>query len=242
MLIKKAALAIVFSAVSLSASASYHGDEPGTAPETFSQTKTILKKYVEKSGDLDYYCGCPILVEGKKLTVDLAACGYEVRKNLERATRVEFEHVVPAYDMGRQFQCWQNGGRKNCSENDPDFARMEADPINLLPTVGEVNGDRSNMRYGMLSPTDGFGYGQCGTRIDFASRTVMPRADSRGDIARIHFYFQQKYRMALSRQQTQLYNAWNKTDPVDARECNRNYLIYSRTGIQNPYVSAACTN
>jgi deoxyribonuclease-1 len=236
---KYATLAFVFMAGHALA---YSGSAPGQPPENFSQTKSILKRYVEKSGDLDYYCGCPIVVEGKRLTVDLQACGYEVRKNPERAARVEFEHVVPAYDMGRQRQCWQQGGRKNCTDNDPEFSRMEADPINLLPTVGEVNGDRSNMRYGMLSSTDGFGYGQCGTRIDFPSRTIMPRADSRGDIARIYFYFQQKYGIAISRQQSQLFTAWSKTDPVDARECNRNYLIYSSTGMQNPYVSAACTN
>ena len=228
----------IASATAFAASDNY----PRLAPENFSQTKAILKKHVDKAGDLDYYCGCPIIVTGKKLTVDLQTCGYEVRKNPERAQRVEYEHTVAAFDMGRQLQCWQDGGRKNCTANDPDFARMEADPINLIPVVGEVNGDRSNMRFGMLSSTQGFGYGQCGTRVDFESRTIMPRPDARGDIARIHFYFQQKYGLAISRQQLQLFQAWNKTDPIDARECNRNYLIHFHTGIQNPFVSAGCTN
>lgn len=128
-------LLFIVSTTAFAASDSYSRQ----APENFSQTKAILKKHVDKEGDLDYYCGCPIIATGKKLTVDLQSCGYEVRKNPERAQRVEYEHTVAAFDMGRQLQCWQDGGRKNCTANDPDFARMEADPINLIPSISTYN-------------------------------------------------------------------------------------------------------
>ncbi len=40
------------------------------------------------------------------------SCGYKVRKNENRARRIEWEHVVPARQFGHQRQCWQDGGRK----------------------------------------------------------------------------------------------------------------------------------
>lgn len=207
---------------------------------SFSQAKSVLKKHVDTAGSEDYYCGCKILTKGKYLYVDLKACGYEVRKNERRATRIEYEHVVPAADFGRQRACWRAGGRKNCAKNDAEFLKMEGDPINLLPVVGEVNGDRSANRYGMIEPTHGVGYGQCRTRVDFKARTIMPDERSRGDIARIYFYFQQKYQLDISRQQRQLFVAWHKLDPVDDRECRRNTRIFKQTKFHNPFVTAFC--
>jgi len=211
-----------------------------SSPMNFSESKNFLKQHVIKSGDLDYYCGCPINKMGKKLTVDLKTCGYEVRKNEERASRIEFEHVIPASFFGRQLKCWQDGGRKNCSENDPKFSAMEGDPHNLLPVVGEVNGDRGSMKYGMIANTDGFGYGQCGSRVDFKSNVFMPRKDAMGDIARINLYFNKRYGMKISNQQEQMFQSWNRLDPVDKRECGRNSVIAAKTGISNQFVASAC--
>jgi len=47
-------------------------------------------------------------------------------------------HVVPAWEFGHQLQCWQDGGRKNCGKNNPQFKKMEADLHNLVPAVGAV--------------------------------------------------------------------------------------------------------
>lgn len=207
----------------------------------FSETKRFLKDKVIQDGDLDYYCGCPIVKTGKKLVVDLQACGYEVRKNAGRASRIEFEHVIPASFFGQQLKCWQEGGRKNCTENDPQFSAMEGDPHNLLPVVGEVNGDRGSLKYGMIASTDGVGYGQCGSRVDFKSNVFMPRKDALGDIARINFYFNARYGMQISKQQQQLFQSWSRLDPVDRRECTRDSLIAAKTGVSNSFVQSACS-
>jgi len=44
-----------------------------------------------------FYCGCDFEWRGKKGAgkPDLKSCGYEVRKQLKRASRTEWEHVVP---------------------------------------------------------------------------------------------------------------------------------------------------
>ena len=84
------------------------------APRTFNEAKKIAWKiYAERP--VDFYCGCKY--EGNR--IDLASCGYQPRKNPQRAARVEWEHIVPAWVIGHQRQCWQNGGRKNCAANDP---------------------------------------------------------------------------------------------------------------------------
>ena len=229
-----------FLALALMALPSFASAFVDTSPMNFSESKNFLKQQVIKAGDLDYYCGCPINKMGKKLTVDLKTCGYEVRKNEERASRIEFEHVIPASFFGRQLKCWQDGGRKNCTGNDPKFSAMEGDPHNLLPVVGEVNGDRGSMKYSMIASTDGFGYGQCGSRVDFKSNAFMPRKDALGDIARINFYFNKRYGMKTSNQQQRMFQSWSRLDPVDRRECRRDSLIRAKTGISNPFVSSEC--
>ncbi|MGR5470168.1 endonuclease, partial [Vibrio astriarenae] len=120
------------------------------------------------------YCGCDIKWQGKKGVPDLASCGYQVRKQAKRASRIEWEHVVPAWQFGHQRQCWQIGGRKNCSRNDKTFRSMEADLHNLTPAIGEVNGDRSNYNFSQWNGLDGVSYGRCEMQVNFKQRKVMP--------------------------------------------------------------------
>ncbi len=109
---------------------------------------------------------------GKKGVIDLESCGYKVRKNENRASRVEWEHVVPAWQFGHQRQCWQEGGRKNCAK-DPEYRKMESDMHNLQPAVGEVNGDRGNFMYSQWNGGEGQ-YGQCTMKVDFKDKIAEP--------------------------------------------------------------------
>lgn len=101
------------------------------APRTFSEAKKIAwKLYAPQS--TEFYCGCKYT--GNR--VNLKACGYIPRKNANRAARIEWEHIVPAWQIGHLRQCWQNGGRKNCTRHDEVFKRAEADLHNLVPSIG----------------------------------------------------------------------------------------------------------
>ena len=103
------------------------------APRTFSEAKKVAwKLYAPQS--TEFYCGCKYT--GNK--VNLTACGYVPRKNAKRAARIEWEHIVPAWQIGHQRQCWQDGGRKNCTRYDPTYQKAEADLHNLVPSIGEV--------------------------------------------------------------------------------------------------------
>lgn len=211
------------------------------APRTFEEAKTASKQYVyydqSESAMGDLYCGCKWRWVGKSGgRMELADCGYTPRTNPERAARMEWEHIVPASTFGRQRQCWQNGGRENCNRTDPTFNLMEADMHNLYPSVGEVNGDRSNYNYGMALnlPKQ---YGMCPTKVDFKARTAEPRAEAKGIAARVTFYMYDRYGLRMSSQQEQMFMAWNTAFPVTAWERERNARISKIMGVTNPFVT-----
>ncbi|EIX4508337.1 deoxyribonuclease I [Escherichia coli] len=218
-------------------SAAFSGPALAEGINSFSQAKAAAVK-VHADAPGTFYCGCKINWQGKKGVVDLQSCGYQVRKNENRASRVEWEHVVPAWQFGHQRQCWQDGGRKNCAK-DPVYRKMESDMHNLQPSVGEVNGDRGNFMYSQWNGGEGQ-YGQCAMKVDFKEKAAEPPARARGAISRTYFYMRDQYNLTLSRQQTQLFNAWNKMYPVTDWECERDERIAKVQGNHNPYVQRAC--
>lgn len=203
-----------------------------TSSLTFAQAKKVLPE-VYAGHEVDIYCGCQYA--GK--TIDLESCGYIVRKNPKRASRLEWEHVVPAWVIGHQRQCWQDGGRRNCTANDPVFAAAEGDLVNLTPSVGEVNGDRGNFAYSQWRNTQPPMYGQCQTVVDFKARKIQPREESRGELARITLYVYEQYQLHLSRQDRQLMCAWAKKYPVSDWEIERNRRIIDIQGFGNPLIN-----
>ena len=210
-------------------------------PATFTEAKVVAKQkiYLDQNNSAtgDLYCGCKWTWVGKSGgRIDLKSCGYETRKQQTRAERTEWEHIVPAWTFGHQRQCWQNGGREHCVDSDPTFRAMEADLFNLYPSVGEVNGDRSNFNYGMVSGVAPQ-YGQCTTKIDFQQKTAEPRDEVKGLVARTTFYMFDRYKLSMSRQQQQVLMAWDKQHPVTAWEKQRDQRIAAIMGHSNLFVT-----
>lgn len=209
------------------------------APATFEQAKVEAKNHVyhDRTEVGTFNCGCKWRWVGRSGgRTDLESCGYQVRKQETRAVRTEWEHIVPASTFGRLRQCWQKGGRTNCRSNDPVFRAMEADLHNLTPAIGEVNADRSNYQFGMISgePRE---YGACDVEIDFSARAIEPREEIRGQIARIYFYIHDRYNVPMSKQQQQLMMAWNKDYPVNDWERERDQRIAKIMGHSNLFVT-----
>ena len=212
-----------------------------TPPSTFSEAKVIAKQkiYLDQANSSmgELYCGCKWTWVGKSGgRIDAESCGYQTRKQQNRAERTEWEHIVPAWTFGNQRQCWQKGGRERCGDDDPVFRAMEADLFNLYPSVGEVNGDRSNFNYGMASGVAPQ-YGQCKTRVDFNQRAAEPRDEVKGLVARTTFYMFDRYKLSMSRQQQQLLMAWDKQYPVSSWEKERDRRIAAIMGHSNPFVT-----
>jgi deoxyribonuclease-1 len=101
---------------------------------------------------------------------------------------------------------------------------MEADLRNLVPAIGEINGNRSNYSFTMLEGEPRV-YGACDFEVDFKERKAEPAAAVHGDIARIYFYMQDQYGLSISDKQRKLFEVWDRADPVDEWEQERERRI-----------------
>ncbi|MBK1648917.1 endonuclease [Rhabdochromatium marinum] len=215
-------------------------------PESFPAARKVLYEQVYRGQRTTFYCGCRY---DRSQQVDLRSCGLDELSNNNRAQRVEAEHVFPASQFGQSRPCWQKpnnfsacrisggdtlSGRDCCERVDPVFRTAHNDLHNLFPSVGYVNGQRSNYRWGTVS--GGETYGDCDIRIDGNQRLVQPPMAVRGDIARTMLYMRQTYDLYLNDRELQLYRAWNNQDPPDAWEIKRNRRIRSIEGISNPFI------
>jgi len=205
------------------------------APLSFPEAKKELAKLYKDQHQTSFYCGCDFQYQGKKLIPDLNSCGYQVRKQAKRASRIEWEHIMPAWAFGHQRQCWQKGGRKACKQ-DPEFRIMEGDMHNLVPAIGEVNGDRSNYRFSEWNgiPTQ---YGQCAMIVDFKGKQVQPPKESKGAIARAYLYMADRYKIRLSNKEKKLFQVWNTQHPPTRWECKKNELVTKVQGNGNRFVT-----
>ena len=201
----------------------------------FNEAKKLLLKRVYFDHQVTFYCDLPYEVKeinGKeRIILKKDSAKYTPRKVLtskgklnDRIERLEWEHIMPAENFGRQLSCWRDGspdcvsadgkifkGRKCCRKVSPLFNRMEADMNNLVPEIGEVNGDRSNYRYAELPKGESLigQYGKCQVKIDFENKRIYPRDEIKGEIARAYLYMSKTYDIRLSKQVLNLMNAWN---------------------------------
>ncbi len=215
-------------------------DLPKTA-SSFSTAKNLLYGQVYFDRRESFYCGCRY---NRDLSVNWESCGYVPRQNQSRAGRIEAEHIAPASWLGQHRACWQRdacqdaqgksyGGRKCCLESDPIFQIAHNDLHNLVPAIGEINGDRSNFPFAEISG-ETRNYGAC----DFEVKNGQsePPASIRGDIARILFYMEATYALTLPVGQKTLLEQWHRDDPVDEWEQIRNQRIKRLQGNGNSFI------
>ncbi len=141
---------------------------------------------------------------------------------------------MPAHQFGNQMSCWKEGGRKACHK-DEAFRMMEGDMHNLVPTIGEVNGDRSNYQYALIEGEDRV-YGACDAEVNFQLKQFEPSPNVRGNIARIYFYMADQYSVELDASQRIMFEQWALEDPIDDWEIELNRRIAAIQGNLNPYV------
>ncbi|MFC0179374.1 endonuclease [Thorsellia kenyensis] len=214
-------------------------------PKNFSQAKKIAPS-IYKDHPYTFYCDCPITWQNKKGIVEIDKCDYKIRKNQTRAERVEWEHVVPASkftllsENAEQRACWQDGGRKNCSQKDPLFQKMEGDLHNLQPAIGEINGDRGNLSFSHWEGHTGHSYGRCSIKIDFKRDEVDPPDSVKGQIARIYLYMYETYGLSYSLAELIQMDYWNSFYPVTKWECERDRRIAKIQGNHNKFVKENC--
>ncbi|WP_304543327.1 endonuclease [Sulfurimonas microaerophilic] len=224
------------------------------ANESFSKSKKMLKQ-IYKGHQFTIYCECKYNYKNKNNMIERDSCGYIPRneytkkgKRNERARRIEWEHLIPAENFGRQFACWREGnaecvgknskgykGRKCCEKVNQQYRIMQADMHNLFPAVGELNGDRKNFRFDFEEASGGQ-YGACKFDVLFKEKRAKVREELRGVIARDYLYFNKRYGMKLSKQELKKFTAWNKLYPPNEWEKERNEKIEKMQGNGNPFI------
>ncbi|WP_341910961.1 endonuclease [Ferrovibrio terrae] len=225
--------------------------EPPPEPiETFTAAKKIARNSIFADRPIDYYCGCEYRPTGKASDsggqMKLSTCTYRARANPERGKRLEWEHVMPAKIFAGERACWRGEpakcqergikGRSCCNAADSTFKKMEADLHNLVPSVGELNGDRSDKPYGNVrgEPRQ---YGQCDFEIGGKPKVTEPPANIKGDVARIWFYMSDAYNIKIDVDTIATLEKWSEDDPVDDWERLRDKRVRAAQGNSNPFVT-----
>ena len=220
------------------------------AAGSFGTAKRDLYETVYKGHASTFYCDCEF--DPDQRDVDRRACGVSVRENANRANRIEAEHIMPAHRFGGHLECWQNpdkvcpgkdySGRTCCEKAHPVYEIAQNDLHNLVPAVGEINGDRSN--YGWVEELGSHHqhYGKCEIRVDLEGDKAAPPPNRRGDIARAYLYMERTYgerlQFQLSSREKAQYTAWAEEDPPDPWEYERNTRIAKLQGLSNSFVTA----
>ncbi|GLS90829.1 endonuclease [Psychromonas marina] len=177
--------------------------------------------------------------------------GFATTKHVKRAKKVEWEHVVPAENFGRNFSEWREGdercvtskgksfkGRRCAEKVNQEYRLMQSDMYNLYPAIGAVNAMRSNYNFVMLSDQQS-SFGSCAMKI--SDRKAEPPSNARGVIARSYLYMDKTYpKYSMSKQQLQLMNAWDKQFPVTQWECLRADRIAQLQGNKNSVLAESC--
>lgn len=217
---------------------------------SFSTAKKTLEKkvYIFEEDRVTLYCEAKFN-EDKNI---IAPAGFESDKYKKRAKRIEWEHVVPAENFGRNFREWREGhkecvnskkirykGRRCAEKINAEYRYMQADMYNLYPAIGSVNASRSNYNFAMLGNIQN-SFGSCAMKIE--NKKAEPPISSRGVIARTYLYMDATYsNYKMSRQQRQLMTAWHVSYPVKEWECDRAQRIKGLQHNANDILEESCS-
>ncbi|MFK7822752.1 MAG: endonuclease [Oligoflexales bacterium] len=214
---------------------------------SFNKSKKILRE-IYKDHQQTFYCGCDY---NEKL-VNYKSCSYSPKNpNSNRSKRIEWEHIVPAYDFGRSFVEWREGhkdcvnnkGKKfkgrNCARKiSKKFRLMESDMYNLVPAIGEINAFRSNHPITEVPDTKQRLKGNCKTV--FSGNALKPRDEIKGFVARVYKYMNDAYpgHGIISKKNLKLFDAWDKQFSPTAWEIERAKRIEKIQKNGNKFITA----
>ena len=220
-----------------------HGNREITS---FSKSKKLLEDKVFYDNKVTLYCNATY-TDNKDV---ILPTGVDCKSTT--CKKIEWEHIIPAENFGRNFNSWRNGNdrcynksgkkmtnRQCATKVDKEFNLMHADMYNLYPAIGAVNRTRKNYNFTILDENISSSFGACQFKV--SKNKVQPPENSRGIIARTHLYFDAVYpKFNLSKQQRKLMQTWDKMYPVTQWECLRAQRIENIQKNENPILKKAC--
>lgn len=213
-------------------------------------TKAAARDQIYFDDQTTLYCGCAYTPRDNQSggDTDLSSCDYEITgmNYQSRADDLEWEHIVPASLMpARSFACWNDEsyatanqcdepGRSCCERSDSAAQKMIFDLHNLAPSVGQVNAQRSNDRYGLVAGEEH----PLICDIEFGNAVTEPSESIRGDVARTWLYMHSQHSLVLESDELAMYLRWSQLDPPEQDEFVRNERVKALQGVGNPYIEA----
>ncbi len=112
---------------------------------------------------------------------------------------------------------------------------QKSDLHHLYPTDSKANSVRGNYEFDNVngSPVD---YEDCTASQTQGNGAFEPPNEHKGNVARALFYFSVRYDISISSRQEEVLREWDKLDPIDADERERNEIIFAVQKNRNPFI------
>ena len=152
------------------------------------------------------------------------------QESFKPGDRISVEEIYDKRQLAQHFGCRSS----RLCEKQPEFAEILQDRHSLFPVTRKAELDRRRTLFGDL-PDSTAADSECGYRQSF--QVFQPPAHAKGDVARAMLYLHEKYALPLLGT-LEMYQRWNKEDPVDEEERRRNDVIADVQGNRNPFIDA----
>lgn len=149
-----------------------------------------------------------------------------------RGKQINVEHVMPMSWAMKKLNCKD---RNSCRRNSQHFRQIEADMHNFYPSRRDINQVRGSFPFAVIRG-EKRQFGRCDFEVDTKYRVVEPRSEVRGEIARSMFYMYDQYSIRIHARQAKMLKQWNRQDPPDAFEIERNNAIARLQGNRNRFI------
>lgn len=138
----------------------------------------------------------------------------------------------------KYMNCEHTWPQSKFSKNFPNELQ-KTDLHHLFPVDMRANSTRNNHPFADVNGK--VTHSNChdsklGTALDSNIISFEPPPEHKGNVARAIYYFSTRYKMNLDSTQEKYLKIWNKLDPVDQEEMDRNEKIMKIQGNRNPFV------
>ena len=134
--------------------------------------------------------------------------------------KINCEHTWPQSRFSRRF----------------DKGMQKSDLNHLYPTDSKANGVRGHYEFANIS--SGKNVANCAaSKTEQGRRSRFePPTEHKGNVARAIFYFSTRYQLKISYSEEATLKEWNRLDPVDFEERQRNETVYMVQRNRNPFI------